>query len=67
MKTFSERLVARIEGTGARACIGLDPHLDRLPATLRQRYQDRSGEEYYRQAAAAVLEFNRAAIAANVP
>ena len=34
MTGFSDRLAAAVQQTGVGACIGLDPHLDRLPEPL---------------------------------
>jgi len=35
---FSDRLAAAVQQTGVGACIGLDPHLDRLPGPLVDQY-----------------------------
>jgi len=34
---FADRLMARIEGCGAAACVGLDPLVERLPESVRGR------------------------------
>lgn len=31
MSTFAERLAARVAAVGSATCVGLDPHLDRIP------------------------------------
>ena len=59
---FGERMVAAVRSTGTCAVVGLDPHLDRLPASLRQRYEGKKGHEYRIAAAEAVAEFNRIVI-----
>ena len=35
MKHFGDQLAVAVERSGAPACVGLDPHLDRLPQALR--------------------------------
>ena len=59
---FGERMVAAVRSTGTCAVVGLDPHLDRLPASLRKRYEGKQGHEYRIAAAEAVAEFNRIVI-----
>ena len=41
--TFPDRLAAAVEACGNTACVGIGPHLDRLPAALAQGVTDRSG------------------------
>lgn len=55
---FGERLAAAVAEVGAPLCVGLDPHLDRLPAPLRERYVGRSGRAFREEAAAAVEIFD---------
>ena len=57
MSTFTERLQAAIDRVGAPTCVGLDPHLDRLPAALRAQFADLQGTARREAAAAAVLTF----------
>lgn len=61
---FGDRMAAASAAVGNCAVVGLDPHLDRLPAHLRARYAGRSGVSFRQEAAAAVLEFNQVVIAA---
>ena len=59
---FGERLVTAVRGTGSCAVVGLDLHLDRLPAHLLERYQGRTGADFRKEAALAVVAFNRLVI-----
>jgi len=59
---FGERLVTAVRETGNCAVVGLDPHLDRLPAHLLERYQGRTGVDFRKEAALAVVAFNRLVI-----
>jgi orotidine-5'-phosphate decarboxylase len=59
---FGERLVTAVRETGNCAVVGLDPHLDRLPAHLLERYQGRTGADFRKEAALAVVAFNRLVI-----
>jgi len=59
---FGERMTAAVRRTGTSAVVGLDPHLDRFPESLRRRYEGRSGQAYREAAAAAVVDFNRQVI-----
>jgi orotidine-5'-phosphate decarboxylase len=56
--SFDERLQRAVERTGTRACIGLDPHLEKFPKALRETFEGRSGAEFREAAARAVLTFN---------
>ncbi len=58
MVPFDERLLRAVERTGTRACVGLDPHLERFPEDLRRTFEAKSGAERREAAAAAVLAFN---------
>jgi orotidine-5'-phosphate decarboxylase len=58
MDSFAERLQRAVERTGTRACIGLDPHLDKFPQSLKQTFEGRTGHERREAAARAVLTFN---------
>ncbi len=67
---FGDRMARAVQATGNCAVVGLDPHLDRLPGVLRERYEGRTGLSFRAEAATAVLEFNRLvidAIANKVP
>jgi orotidine-5'-phosphate decarboxylase len=55
---FDERLLRAVERTGTRACIGLDPHLERFPEALRKTFEGRTGAERREAAARAVVAFN---------
>ena len=57
-------MTAAVLDTRSCAVVGLDPHLDRLPSALRERYEGRSGVSFREEAACAVLEFNRMVIGA---
>ena len=59
---FGERMAAAVREVGNCAVVGLDPHLDKLPAAFRERYADRSGLDFRVEAAQAVLEFNHLVI-----
>jgi len=59
---FGERLVAAVRKTGNCAVVGLDPHLDRFPAHLLERYRGRTGADFRKEAALAVVAFNRLVI-----
>ena len=56
---FGERMARAVGAVGSCAVVGLDPHLDRLPAPLRARFEGRSGLDFRVEAAQAVLEFNQ--------
>ena len=60
---FGERLAAAVQATGAPAGVGLDPHLERLPADLQARFRGKTGRAFREAAAEAVVEFGQAAIA----
>jgi len=53
---FGDRLADAVRAT-APLCLGLDPHLDRLPAPLRARFEGRSGADRRKAAADAVFDF----------
>ena len=59
---FGDRMARAVQSTGNCAVVGLDPHLDRLPRVLRERYEGRTGLSFRAEAATAVLEFNRLVI-----
>ena len=42
MTSFSDRLAARVSALQSPLCVGIDPHLSRLPATYRNRFGDHS-------------------------
>ena len=60
--SFGERMSLAVRSTGSFAVVGLDPHLDRLPALFRRQYMDRSGKAFREAAADAVVQFNRSVI-----
>ncbi|TNE87102.1 MAG: orotidine-5'-phosphate decarboxylase [Deltaproteobacteria bacterium] len=43
MTPFADRLAARVRATRAPLCVGIDPHLHRLPADMRARFEGREG------------------------
>ena len=51
---FGDRLADAVRAT-APLCLGLDPHLDRLPAPLRARFEGRSGADRRKAAADVTL------------
>ncbi len=55
---FGERLAQAVKRCGAPLCVGLDPHLDRLPAPLRARFEGREGASFRQEAARAVEAFD---------
>lgn len=63
---FGDRLAQAVDAVGAPLCVGLDPHLDRLPAPLRARFAGLSGGEFRREAASAVADFDQVALQAVV-
>jgi len=56
MKLFSDRLAEAVVRTGTGCCIGLDPHLDRLPDPLFQTEGSPVQDEAYRVRAAKASE-----------
>ena len=63
MTTFSERLATAVAQKGP-LCVGLDPHLDRLPMPFRAQCQDLKTASGRREAAAAVDTWSRLVIRA---
>ncbi len=61
---FGDRLFDAVKELGVPLAMGLDPHLDRFPASLRASFECKEGEEYFEAAAEAVVEFNAMAIEA---
>lgn len=59
---FGERLALAVRDVGAPVAVGLDPHLDRLPAPLRERFAGRTGRDFREVAAEAVVDFCGAAL-----
>jgi len=59
---FGERMSSAVRASGTSAVVGLDPHLSRLPATLRAQYEGRTGAAFREAAADAVVQFNRLVI-----
>ena len=62
MPMFGERMSLAVRSTGSFAVVGLDPHLDKLPAVYRRQFKDRSGKRFRDAAADAVVQFNRVVI-----
>ena len=58
---FGSRLSSAVRRVGVPLAMGIDPHLDRLPAPLRARYED-GGEGWRARAAEAVTEFAEVAL-----
>ena len=56
--SFSERLSEAIERTGTALCVGIDPHIDRLPQPLTEGLSTLKGKEWRVQAAKAALAFS---------
>ena len=61
---FGDRLTNAVAQVGVPIGIGLDPHLDRLPKYLQEKYQNKQGEEFFDAAAEAIVAFNEMAISA---
>ena len=62
LKFFIDRLIQQIEQKQSAVCVGLDPHLDRLPGHLKTKYQVESaetGQEKASRLAEAIRDFNR--------
>jgi orotidine-5'-phosphate decarboxylase len=60
-KSFSDRLMDAIDAKENPSCVGLDPRLDLMPQSLRERHRKRSGETF-EAVAGCFLEFNKAII-----
>jgi len=56
---FGERMAVAVREKGNCAVVGLDPHLERLPQTLRRHYEGKTGKSFREAAADAVVQFNR--------
>jgi orotidine-5'-phosphate decarboxylase len=56
--SFSDRLCHAVEETGTSLCVGIDPHLDRLPAPLTRGLDGLRGAEWRAAAAEACLRFS---------
>ena len=67
MSHFSEKLVQSVLQKGAPACVGIDPHLDRLPADLISGLDGLRGAEWREAAADAVRIFSVGAVEAVAP
>lgn len=63
---FGDRLAAAVRAVDAPLCVGLDPHLDHLPAALRARFTGRTGASFRAEAAQAVIEFDAVVLPALV-
>jgi len=61
---FGDRLAAAVVAAGSPLCVGLDPHLERLPAPLRERFAGRTGASFRAEAGRAVAEFDALALRA---
>ena len=62
---FGDRLCWAIDRVGTPLGMGLDPHLDRLPQSLQERFKGKSGRDFALSAAdAVILEFNAMALSA---
>lgn len=61
---FGERLAQAARAVGAPVAVGLDPHLERLPAHLRARFEGLTGGARRAAAAEAVAEFDAQALQA---
>ena len=59
---FGDRLGRAVRAVGAPVAVGLDPHLERLPAALRARFEGLSGPAGRNAAADAVIDFHRAVL-----
>lgn len=62
IEAFGDRLAAAVRQVGAPVAVGLDPHLERLPADLRARFEGLSGPAGRAAAADAVIAFHRAVL-----
>ena len=58
---FGQRLSQAVRNVGVPLAMGLDPHLDRLPAQFQERYRDR-GIGWRSHAAEAIIEFAELAL-----
>lgn len=63
MANFGDRLAAAVSRYGA-GCIGIDPHLDKLPAVLRARLEGPRDAAWRAAAGASVREFSLRTIVA---
>lgn len=66
MQSFGDRLADAVREVGAPVAVGLDPHLERLPAQLRARFEGLRGSAARVAAASAVAEFDGMALSAMV-
>lgn len=67
LKFFIDKLIAEIEKKNSVVCVGLDPHLDRLPDFLLEKYQVNSAPDRSEKTARlrdVIIEFNSEIIAA---
>ncbi len=60
---FGDRLARAVRAT-APVAVGVDPHLDRLPLPLRERWRGLAGADFRRAAGEAVRDFGRMVVAA---
>lgn len=59
---FSDRLIAAIETKKSVLCVGLDPRLDRIPATIREQARAKFPDDVLAAAGEAIRAFNYAII-----
>ena len=57
MTPFADRLTEAVRRTGASACVGLDPHIDRLPEPLVHSLGELTGQARREALAAAAQQF----------
>jgi len=63
-RPFGDRMADAVRRTGTCAVVGLDPHLDRIPAGFLPPDADTTGPERFQALAKAVVDFNRVVIEA---
>jgi orotidine-5'-phosphate decarboxylase len=62
VRHFSDDLLSAVADFGAAACVGVDPHLDLLPNTLRKKFDGKDGVAWRDGAIEAVREFSLGAL-----
>ncbi|MBD3238659.1 MAG: orotidine-5'-phosphate decarboxylase [Candidatus Moranbacteria bacterium] len=65
-KTFTDRLIAKIQARQSILCVGLDPQIKQIPAQLKQKHQKQYPNPY-EAVARCIIEFNQKIIDATAP
>ncbi len=62
IKHFADRLIEAIKAKGTPICVGLDPRLDKIPASIIQKSLNQKDKSPTTMAVDAILEFNKGII-----